>query len=352
MKRTVQVLDAGRLLDVAEDETVLAAALSAGIPYPHSCQAGRCGACKSRLLQGQVELLPHSRFALSAEERAAGLVLACRSLPRSDLSITWQHEIEAPRQDGYWQATVIARHALAPNILRLALRSTGARFQFLPGQYFELGFPGAPLRTFSPASQPDRDEIEFHIRLLPGGAASAVLADRLPAGAIVAVRGPYGTAYLRDTHPGPLLLLAAGSGLAPITSILERAVWVTPTRPVYLYVSARSRAEGYLWGHLRHLSKDHPNLRFEPVVTRDAMGRPGGRRLPEVLRDTFANQGLAGWEVHAAGPEPFVDAMRATAAELAASDVYADAFAAALPRLPRDAAPTGAHGRLAPLHHR
>ena len=75
MKRTVRVVDAGRTLSVPEGETVLSAALAAGIPYPHSCQAGRCGACKSRLLQGEVELLPHSRFALSPEERSEGLVL-------------------------------------------------------------------------------------------------------------------------------------------------------------------------------------------------------------------------------------------------------------------------------------
>jgi CDP-4-dehydro-6-deoxyglucose reductase/ferredoxin-NAD(P)+ reductase (naphthalene dioxygenase ferredoxin-specific) len=329
MTRAVEVVDAGTTLRVAEDVTVLAAALAAGVPYPHSCQAGRCGACKSRLLEGEVELLPHSRFALSAEERSQGLVLACRSLPRSDLRITWQHEIEAPPPVSYQQATVMAKHAMAPNILRLTLRSGLEPFRFLPGQYYELGFPGAPLRSFSPASQPDSDEIEFHIRVLPGGAASSVLAARLIAGDAVAINGPYGGGYLREAHQGPLLLLAASSGLAPIKSILDRALQVTPTRQIRLYVSVRLRDDGYLWGYLDHLAREHANLYFEAVVTRDRAGRPVGRRLPEVLQSDFADSTLRGWEVHAAGPEPFVDAVRTAATQLAASDIHADAFVAA-----------------------
>lgn len=329
MKRTVEVLDAGRTLPVSEDETVLAAALGAGIPYPHSCQAGRCGACKSRLLQGRVELLPHSRFALSAEERNQGLVLACRAMPRSDLLITWQNGIGATPEVRHGRAAVVAKHEVAPSIYRLVLRSLGGIFHFLPGQYFELGFSGAPLRTFSPASQTDSDEVEFHIRAMPGGAASSVLTGHLAEGDIVAINGPYGTSYLRESHQGPLLLLAASSGLAPIKSILDRSLQVTPSRRIDLYVSVRTREAGYLWGYFEFLSRQYPNVLFRPVVTRDAASRPMGRRLPEVLLRDFAAGDLTAWEVHAAGPEPFVEAMRHTATFLGATDLYADAFVAA-----------------------
>lgn len=90
MKRTVEIVDTDTTVPVPEDETVLSAALGAGVPYPHSCQAGRCGACRSRLLSGQVELLPHSRLALGAEERSQGLILACRATPLSNLVVTWR----------------------------------------------------------------------------------------------------------------------------------------------------------------------------------------------------------------------------------------------------------------------
>lgn len=326
MKRTVEVLDAGRTLAMSEGETVLAAALGAGIPYPHSCQAGRCGACKSRLLQGQVELLPYSRFALSAEERNQGLVLACRAMPRSDLLISWQNWIAATPEVRHGRASVLAKHEVAPSIHRLVLRSLVGRFQFLPGQYFDLGFPGAPLRTFSPASQPDSEEIEFHIRALPGGAASSVLTGQLAPGDTVAINGPHGGAYLREAHQGPLLLLAASSGLAPIKSILDRTLSVTPSRVIHIYVSVRSPEEGYLWGYLEHVSRRHGNVRFTPVMTRCGAGRSHGRRLPEVLQSDFAAGDLTSWEIHAAGPEPFVDAMRRCSAAMGATDIYADAF--------------------------
>lgn len=331
MMRTVEIVDAGTTVPVSEDETVLSAALGAGVPYPHSCQAGRCGACKSRLLSGQVELLPHSRFALSAEERSQGLILACRATPRSDLVLSWQSGTQVPPVVQYGQADVVAKHEIAPSIFRMVLRSRAGTFDFRPGQYFDLGFPEAPLRSFSPASQPGEEEIEFHIRALPGGIASSIVAGRLALGDTVAINGPYGDAYLRETHQGPLLLLAASSGLAPIKAMLDRSLNVSPTRQTHLYVSARSPDAGYLWGYLEHLAGQHPNLRFKSVVTRGQDGRPTGKRLPEVLHQDFGSGDLTGWEVHAAGPEPFVEAMRSTATLLAASDVYADAFVAASP---------------------
>lgn len=331
MKRTVEIVDAGMSLPVSEDETVLSAALSAGLPYPHSCQAGRCGACKSRLLAGQVELLPHSRFALSAEERSQGLILACRSMPRSDLAVSWQSATQATPAVRSGQAAVLAKHEIAPLIFRLVLRSKTGTFDFLPGQYFDLGFPLAPLRSFSPASQPGSDQIEFHIRALPGGSASRVVRDHLTPGDVVAINGPYGDAYLRETHQGPLLLLAASSGLAPIKSMLDRTLNAGPKRRTHLYVSARSREEGYLWSYLEHLAGQYSNLQFKSVVTRDANGRPMGRRLSEVLYQDFTGGALTGWEVHVAGPEPFVEAMRSATTRLSATDVYADAFVASTP---------------------
>lgn len=331
MTRTVEIVDTGTTVSVSEDETVLAAALGAGVAYPHSCQAGRCGACKSRLLAGRVELLAHSRFALSAEERSQGLILACRAMPRSDLVVSWQSGTKATPEVRYGQATVLAKHEIVPSIFRLVLRSKAGSFDFLPGQYFDLGFPEAPSRSFSPASQPGGKDIEFHIRALPGGAASSIVAGRLAPGDTVAINGPYGDAYLRETHQGPLLLLAASSGLAPIKAILDRTLSVTPARRTHLYVSARSTEQGYLWGHLEHLADQSPNLYFKSVLTRDESGHPTGRRLPEVLHQDFTGSNLAGWEVHAAGPEPFVEAMRYLATSLSATDVYADAFAAAWP---------------------
>jgi len=225
MKRTVELVDAGRTLLVAEKETVLAAALGAGVPFPHSCAAGHCGACRSRLIAGEVELLPHSRFALSAEERGQGLILACRAMPRSDLVISAQGGAQATPEVRYGQATVLAKHEIAPSIFRLVRRLQSGTFDFLPGQYFDLGFPGTPLRSFSPASQPGSDQIEFHIRALPGGSASAVVSGHLAAGDTATINGPYGDAYLRETHRGPLRRARRLGSLSPCPAGAARRIF-------------------------------------------------------------------------------------------------------------------------------
>lgn len=92
MRRKVEIRQAGRTITVGDGQTILAAALDAGIAYPHGCRAGRCGACKSRLLGGEVDMLPHTRFALTADERAEGLILACRAQPLSDTEVAWLGE--------------------------------------------------------------------------------------------------------------------------------------------------------------------------------------------------------------------------------------------------------------------
>ena len=292
-------------------------------------------------------MLPHSRFALSAEERSEGLVLACRAMPRSDLRISWQHSAVAMPEVRHERATVLAKQEIAPSIHRVVLQSAGRRFDFLTGQSYELGFAGAPMRTFSPSSQPGSGEIEFHIRAMPGGAASTVVASRLSPGDSAAINGPHGSANLRETSAAPLLLLAAGSGLAPIKSMLDRSLRVAPNRRISLYVRARSPWDGYLWDELDRLSLQRANLSFRPVVTRSDNGRPTGIRLPEVLDHDFGRAGLGGWEVHAAGPEPFVETMRRSTTSLGATDVHVDAFVANSPRLPEPI--EHARGRLEPV---
>lgn len=94
MTRNIDIRQAGRVIAVGDGQTILAAALDAGIAYPHGCRAGRCGACKSRLLAGEVDMLPHTRFALTDEERAQGLILACRAQPRTDAKVSWLGEEE------------------------------------------------------------------------------------------------------------------------------------------------------------------------------------------------------------------------------------------------------------------
>src|SRR3984957_12506277 len=201
--------------------TVLESALAQGVPYPHGCRSGNCGACKSRLESGEVELSPYSPYALSDAERADGLILACRAVPWSDAAVSW---LEVDDVVVHPQRRLVCRvadvAALTHDITRVRLAiDAGGPFTFSAGQYASLRFADLPPRDYSMASRPDEPALEFHVRRMGPGSTSAYVAERLTAGDEVIVEGPYGASWLRDKHAGPIVAVAGGSGLAPIKAI-------------------------------------------------------------------------------------------------------------------------------------
>ncbi|MDP3612398.1 MAG: 2Fe-2S iron-sulfur cluster-binding protein, partial [Rubrivivax sp.] len=226
MTKHVEIRQAARTLAVPEGVTVLEAALTDGIAYPHGCRSGRCGSCKSRLVSGKVDLLDHSRFALSDEEKAKGLILACRSIPTTDVIVAWlDGDEEAPSHPHRRLNCRVAAIANATHdIKRLQLVVDGADpLVFTAGQYARLTFPGAPPRDYSMASGSGEQEVEFHIRRVPDGAATPHIHALLKIDDPVLLEGPCGSSYLREQHTGPILCVAGGSGLAPIKGIVEAA---------------------------------------------------------------------------------------------------------------------------------
>lgn len=259
-----------RILSVSPTQTILDAALVAGIPYPHGCRAGRCGACKSRLISGEVELLKHTPFALTDVEKRSGLILACRAQPRTDCDVAWLSADIADHRvvDMHLQVATIddATH----DIKIVCLSGADSSFVFSPGQYAELTFPNCPPRNYSMANLPGSDTLEFHVRLMPGGHASTFVAQRLKPGDSVRVRGPYGSAHLRTDHTGPILAIAGGSGLAPIAAIIEAAVKNAMRQPIRVYFGARTERDVYGEDRFRSLAELHQDLTFTPVLSADA----------------------------------------------------------------------------------
>lgn len=323
MTARVVVRNASASVTAETGETILAAALRADIAYPHSCQQGRCGACRSLLLAGEVELLAHSRFALASDERDAGLILACRAVPKSDVRVAWLSDAKTA------QAKVTAKHEVATEIFRVVVEADGGgSYDFHPGQYFDLGLPGARPRSFSPANQPGEHQLEFYIRPVPNGQAGEIVRRRLSVGDKVTLHGPFGDAYLREMHSGPMLAIAAGSGLAPIKSIVDRALAVNPGRQVHLYASARTTNQLYLVDYFREVARRSPTFSFETVVT-GARAGVCPHRVPDLISERYSS--LRGWVAHIAGPPGFVEAVVATAGEkgLNPHHTFADAFLAA-----------------------
>ena len=329
MSYRVHIRQADRAIAVASGETVLAAALAAGVPYPHGCQSGNCGACKSRLLSGDVELSPYSEFALLPEERERGLILACRAVPWSDAAVAWlelDETVQHPQRK--LDCRIAAIEPATRDILVLKLEVLrGGPFSFSAGQYAQVAFPGQPPRDLSMANRPDAPLLEFHVRAMPGGSVSRYVHERAKPGDPVTVEGPLGLAYYRELHAGPILAVAGGSGLAPLQSIVETALAAGRPQPIHLYFGARDAADLYRVERFRALAAAHPNFRYVPVLS-EPSGPTGLRTglLDAAVRADFAS--LDGSKVYLAGPPPMVESVGALARTLGArpEDLHADPF--------------------------
>ena len=324
----VTLLNISRTIKVPDGETILSAALAEGIDYPHGCKSGRCGNCKSRLAAGDVDLLDHSRFALTPSERDAGLILACRAVPKGGASVAWLEDEDTARHPvRSIEAEVVAMELLTHDIMRLRLKGGSPALHFAPGQYATLELPGETSRDYSMANAPGAEEVEFHVRRVPGGRTSGAIHDRLRAGDRVWLTGPRGTAHLRAGHTGPILAVAGGSGLAPILSILESAVAQGMRQPIRVYIGGRDERDLYGLDRLAKLAAQHGDMTVTPLLS--APSAPTDRRtgfLHTVVRADLP--ALYGWKCYTAGPPAMIDALTEVvlARGLQREDLHADVF--------------------------
>jgi naphthalene 1,2-dioxygenase ferredoxin reductase component len=313
--------------DVGEDETIVEAATRQGIAFPFSCHSGTCGTCKSTLVSGDVTLLDYSKFTLRDEERAAGLILACCAIPKSDCDVTPVTSASpVPAQHTQCEVASIEPGTHDIKILKLTLPQ-GTPLHFLAGQFADLTFPGLPVRSYSMASRPGQPLLEFHVRLTPGGAVSPFVHSHLAVGQTLEFHGPLGSSYLRDDHIGPIIALAGGSGLGPIKSIVDTLVAKRTTAPIHFYFGVRDERDLYYAEHFQELEKHFQNLKFMPVLSEPS--RATERRtgfLADVIKADF--QSFAGFKAYLAGPPVMVETSYAVleGRGLAKADFHADAF--------------------------
>lgn len=328
MSHKVRIVQANRTIEVPLGGTILSAALDAGISYPFGCQSGNCGACKSTLVRGEVAMEGYSEFALSDEEKARGLILACRAEPHEDSEVAWAEAedlVVHPRRT--LDCRVASLDDLTHDIRRLRLEIlSGGPFTFSAGQFAALGFAGCPPRDYSMASLPGEPLLEFHVRRTAGGVASAHVFETLKPGDGVRVEGPSGTAYLREAHRGPIIAVAGGSGLAPIRSIVERALGQGMPQHIYLYFGVRSERDLYLHDHFARLAERHPTLHFNPVLSESDNA---GFRLGLVHEAVAADfDEFDGCKAYVAGPPAMVEAATRLFEQrgMRRDDIHADAF--------------------------
>jgi CDP-4-dehydro-6-deoxyglucose reductase/ferredoxin-NAD(P)+ reductase (naphthalene dioxygenase ferredoxin-specific) len=325
----VTVQQFGEPFPVETGQTILEAALARDLAYPHGCRSGNCGACKSELLSGEVEMSPYSEYALTPAEKAGGLILACRAVPWSDCAVKFlEFDDTVAHPLRHLVCRVSAVDNVTHDIKRMRLKILdGGPYDFTAGQYASITFPGLPARDYSMASRPGEPSLEFHIRLLPGGAVTPFVAKHLKVGDKIKVFGPHGTSYLRERHGGPIVALAGGSGLAPIKSIVETALAAGAAQPIHLYFGVRDERDLYLEDHFKKLAAKYRNLTFVPVLSepQKATKRRTGF-LAEAVRQDFTS--LDGAKAYLAGPPVMVETAVAALESLGLrrQDCHADAF--------------------------
>jgi CDP-4-dehydro-6-deoxyglucose reductase/ferredoxin-NAD(P)+ reductase (naphthalene dioxygenase ferredoxin-specific) len=314
-------------LDVAPGDTILEAALDLGFDYPYTCKGGTCGACKTALIAGQVDLKPYAHFALPDAERAQGYILACRALPLSHCEVA----IVDPDEPADFplramDARVAALEPLTHDIVRLELATQGPPLAFAAGQYAALEVPGLPPRDYSMANRPG-EALVFHVRHGADGTVSKRIATGLKVGDPLRLKGPYGVAYLRKRHRGPILAVAGGSGLAPIAAIVEEALATLSARPIRLLVGVRDARDVYFEEHFRALAARHPHFSAEWIlsVPEASHARPTGTPAEALSGEPLAAEGT---KAYLAGPPAMVEAAYEAllARGVPAADIHADAF--------------------------
>ena len=336
---TVRFEPVGIEMEADEDETILAAAFRQGIMLMHGCKEGQCSACKSFLLDGDVDLDKYSTFALPDFEEAEGWTLLCRAHAYSDLEVELINYDEEALHGGTPPRTVSANvtavEALTHDITRLCLTvDDGDPFEFKPGQYVDIRIPGHDdeHRSFSMANLPsDAPDLEFMIKLYEGGHFSGLLADdTIKEGEQLSLTGPFGVFTLRTSSPRRLLFIGGGAGMAPILSLLRSMREAGVERPASYYYGARGPKDLFHLEELEELVRDLPSFAFVPALSEpsDDDGWTGETGLITDVVDRM-EEDLAEVDAYLCGPPPMVEAGRkaAEAAGLPRQDVLCERFA-------------------------
>jgi CDP-4-dehydro-6-deoxyglucose reductase, E3 len=338
---TVNVQPSDRSFVVNPGEAMLAAGIHQGVGLPYGCKDGACGSCKCKKLSGTVVHGPHQSKALSDEDEANGYVLTCCGVPTSDVVLESRQVTEIgafPIKKMPSRVTLLEKKSHDVMLVKLQLPANDV-FAYRAGQYVEFILRDGARRSYSMATAPQLppapdtppvNTIELHIRHMPGGKFTDHVFGAMKEKEIMRIEGPFGSFFLREESTKPIILLASGTGFAPIKAVIEHLQRIASTRPATLYWGGRRPSDMYLDEWVKAKVAEMPNLTYVPVISNatpeDAWtGRTGFVHLA-VLQD-FAD--LSGHQVYACGAPIVVDSARASytaQGQLPLDEFYADSF--------------------------
>jgi CDP-4-dehydro-6-deoxyglucose reductase len=339
MSLTVTLKPADRSFTVDRDERILAAAIRQGIGLPYGCRDGACGSCKSRLLEGRVIHGAHQSKALSADEEAAGFILTCCATPQTDCVV----EARSVPGAGEFPILKLPSRVLSIDkptadvaVLKLQLPAN-QNLQYRAGQYVEFILRDGARRSYSMANAPHQlgtpPAIELHIRHMPGGKFTDHVFGTMKEKDILRMEGPFGSFFLRETSDKPMVLLASGTGFAPIKALIEHMEFKGITRPTVLYWGCRSKADLYLHEWAEAAAARLPHLRYVPVLSEPKAEDGWTGRTGFVHQAVMADlPDLSGHQVYACGAPIMVESAERdfiARCGLLADEFFADSFTSA-----------------------
>ena len=296
----------GRRVAVERKETLLDAALRGGVDFPNSCRVGGCASCKCQLVSGRVKELTESAYILSDEEVKQGYILACQSVPLSDISV--KVELDRPALSRATSGHVRAQHKLTHDITRLDVQ-LDQPMQYRAGQFTDLSIAALPgvRRSYSFATPARQDgTVSFFVRKVPGGRFSSLVNDTDICGQRVTLSGASGDFWLRPST-APLLLVAGGSGLAPILALLQDALANGVSRSVTLLFGAREERDLYALDQINAIAAKWPGrFRFIPVLS-EAPLKSGWRGARGLVTEQIAEALERGAHAYLCGPPGMID---------------------------------------------
>lgn len=332
----ITVEPSGRSFTTLTGETILAAAIRQGVGLPYGCKDGACGSCKCKMLSGSVLHGNHQIKALSPEEAAAGMVLTCCARPLSAVTLEAKQVTDANAFPiRRMPVRVAALEPLSSDVMRVQLQLPAMEnFQYHPGQYVEFLLRNNARRAYSLATAPHLlgtpPMVDLHIRHMPGGLWTDHVFTGMKLKDILRVEGPFGSFFLQENSDKPIILLASGTGFAPIKALLERLIEQKSQRSVSLYWGGRRPHDLYMHEWVLRQISQLSQLRYTPVVSNalpedDWQGRTGF--VHQAVLDDWAD--LSGHEVYACGAPMVVESARQTYTQLRglpAAAFFADAF--------------------------
>ncbi len=313
----VTLKPSGHTFEVKEGQRVLDAGLEAGFAMPYSCRAGSCRTCRGRLIEGTVGYGTNmvSDAYLPPEHRAMGLALLCSAIPQSDLVIELKELSLVGIKPRMVPCRVKQLQKPSSDVAILDVKlPMNENFMFSAGQYIDFLLKDGRRRSYSIATAPSAGgvpDLQLHIRHTPGGAFTDHVFDGLKEREVLRFEGPLGTFYLREESTKPIVMVASGTGFAPIKSIVEYALRRKIDRPMTLYWGCRAKADLYMLDLPQQWAEQNPRFKFVPVLS-DALpadawsGRTGF--VHRAVMEDFSD--LSGYQVYACGAPVMVDAAR------------------------------------------